>query len=61
MEDVRVGDVILVSDGLKGAVGKRIDRIALEPGGSVTYDLVLANASAHYFAGGVMIQQKQLP
>jgi hypothetical protein len=60
MEDVRVGDVILITDAAKGAVAKRIERVALEAGGSVTYDLVLTNAAAHYFAGGVMIQQKPI-
>ena len=61
MEDIRVGDVVMVADRAGAAVAKRVANIALEPGGIVTYDLVLKDAHGHYFADGVMIQQKAIP
>jgi hypothetical protein len=60
IEQLRAGDQIVVADGRGAAVTRRVSKVALEPGGMVTFDLVLSGG-AYYFAGGVMIQQKQLP
>jgi hypothetical protein len=59
MEQLRVGDQIVVADGRGSAVTRRASKVALEPGGMVTFDLVLSGG-AYYFAGGVMIQQKRV-
>ncbi len=58
MEALREGDVVTMSDGAGGTVTKRIETVRLLPGGVPTFDLVLAEPTQHYFAEGVMIQQK---
>jgi hypothetical protein len=60
IEEIRAGDTILVSDPSGRTLERQVQTVALEPGGVVTYDLVLAGG-AYYFAGGVVIQQKQIP
>jgi hypothetical protein len=61
MEQLQVGDIVTMSDGAGGTVATRIGSVTLVPGGIPTYDLVLADPSNHYFADGVMIQQKVIP
>ena len=61
MEQLQPGDTVMVANGAGVAVTHRIGSVTLVPGGIPTYDLVLADASNHYFAGGVMIQQKIPP
>jgi hypothetical protein len=61
MEQLQVGDVVTTSNGAGGTVATRIRNVTLVPGGVPTYDLVLADHSNHYFAEGVMIQQKVIP
>jgi hypothetical protein len=59
MEDVREGDVVMQAS-VGGSVARRVSRVTLEPGGMMTYDLVLAGAGGHYFADGVMVQLKPI-
>lgn len=61
MEQVQPGDTVMIANGAGVAVTKRVASVALVAGGVLTYDLVLADASNHYFADGVMIQQKAIP
>ena len=61
MEQVQPGDIVMIAGGAGAAVSKRVTSVALVRGGVRTYDLVLADPSNHYFAGGVMIQQKAIP
>jgi hypothetical protein len=61
MEQVQPGDLVMIAGGAGGAITKRITSVALLPGGVPTFDLVLADQTNHYFADGVMIQQKAIP
>ena len=60
MENLHEGDIVMMASA-GGATAHRVGKVTVEPGGVVTYDLVLANGTTHYFADGVMIQQKQIP
>jgi hypothetical protein len=61
MEQLRPGDTVMMANSAGVAVTQRIGSVSLLRGGVPTYDLVLADASNHYFADGVMIQQKVIP
>jgi len=61
MEEVRAGDEIVVHSATEGrALKKLVERVAIEPGGVVTYDLVL-DSSSHFFADGLLVAQKIQP
>jgi len=70
MDQVHVGDEIATTDKLGRVMTKKVASVALEVGGVVTYDLVLATPGTglaeadadhvQYFANGVAVQLKPI-